>query len=147
MNNVEINAILKHHYRTRNMFLGCTSSDMIPHSQLYPYSAVVNTDDSSGAGIHWVCIHVPNADTIEYFDSYAMEPPSGDISNYLSKFTYVVKNTQQLQHLLSSTCGHYCVYFLIRRSSGASFHAIVNDLMKRGPKRDVFVRSFVERLL
>src|SRR4051794_26907604 len=115
MNAGQIIHILRKHHKTRDSFLTCCPSDSIPTSQLYPYSVVINTDDSTQSGTHWVCVYAPNQNTIEYFDSYAMDP-NPNISQYLEKFAKIVKNTTSLQGILSGVCGQYCIYFVIKRS-------------------------------
>lgn len=141
MDTIQINKFLKNHKNTKKIFLDCTSSDKIPLSDIYPYSCVVNTDDSSKPGQHWVSVYVPDSKTIEYFDSYALEP-NENIKIYLEKFEKVIKNDTCLQNLYSDVCGEYCIYFLINRGGGKNFHEIIENLSRKN-ERDKFVKTFV----
>src|SRR5258706_7127473 len=61
-----INRILIHNMK-RIKFLGCFPSDKIPLPITYPSCMVLNTDDSSEAGTHWIAMCLVNPDTVEYF--------------------------------------------------------------------------------
>lgn len=144
MNSLEISKILKHHHKSRTSYVGCFPSDMIPLIKKYPASIVLNTDDSSSPGTHWVAIYCPNSYTVEYFDSYSMKP-NENIAQFLSKFQKVVTSNKPLQDVFSDVCGHFCIYFIINRSLGQSFHQIIDKLSKI-KLNDEYVKHFVENL-
>ena len=144
MDNIQILKILKKHHKTFKCFIGCVPSDAIPVSDHYPYGVVVNTDDSTKPGRHWVAIFVPNSQTVEYFDSFAMVP-NQNISKYLSKFKYKYENKKELQSILADTCGEFSIYYIVKRCSGHTFEAILNELSKI-PDKDKYVREFVRKL-
>lgn len=124
---------------TRNFFLGCFPCDSIPHSDRYPYFAVANTDGSFQKGTHWICIYVLNAQHAEYFDSYG-ELPNPCLERYLNHYKYVRINLIQLQGYLSDSCGHYCIYFSIKRCGGSGFDEII-DSLERKKNSDKFVKN------
>ena len=51
----------------------------------------------------------------------------------------------QLQSIVSKFCGHFCIYFCIRRSSGLHMHKIVRSLSSDTGLNDVLVHSYVCR--
>lgn len=146
MNNFEINQILRSHFRTKNLFLESVPCDSGPsNKQTYPYALVMNTDFSGGRGIHWVAIFAISEKSVEYFDSYGM-PPNKCISAFLKKFDTVKRNHIRLQSYLSSVCGHYCIYFIVRRSYGESFENIIKGLKDLGDIRDSYIREYTNQL-
>jgi hypothetical protein len=84
-----------------------------------PMALIVNTDpDVEGVGEHWVAIYADEK-TVEYFDSYGQPPIRVGfyrLLNHLGKKWE--RNTRCVQQLFSSTCGHYCLYYLVLRSRG-----------------------------
>lgn len=70
---------------------------------------IVNLDNSSGPGTHWVAYHKNNNDSI-YFDSFGNLQPPTQITNYLKgKIQY---NYDSFQNYDSIICGHLCLKFL-----------------------------------
>jgi hypothetical protein len=145
MNNLEINRILRAHHKTKNIFITSSPCNIPPYSSRYPYALVMNTDDSRGSGIHWIAMYVTSSDTVESFDPSGL-PPNECISRFLRKFKEVKQNPYHLQAFNSSVCGHYCVYFIIRRCSGDSFASIIKRLHEMGDIRDSYVREYVSQL-
>ena len=62
------------------------------------------------SGSHWVATYVKNG-IINYFDSFGMPP---------------FQESDQIQNLLTTTCGYFCLYFLNEMSKGRSYY----DLLK-----------------
>jgi len=75
-----------------------------------PHLLVANNDPSSRPGRHWVCSCVENGRG-EYFDSFG-RPPTAEFERYIdqhcSSWTF---NRRQLQSVVSSCCGLYCIYY------------------------------------
>ena len=145
MNTDQINKILRQNVLTAETFLGCAPSDKIPITDLYPYAVVVNTDDSSRPGEHWVALYVPSEDTVEYFDSYGDEP-NENLSHYIGLFPDVKRSEESLQSLFSKVCGQYCIYFVIQRCLGRSFDDIVAHLREL-INPDFYVARYVSNSL
>ena len=87
--------------------------DQLPKSGCY----ILNLDDSSGPGTHWVAVY-----NNEYFDSYGLNPPK--------KLSHLnVVNTIRHQKL-ENTCGIWCCLFLLLRNNGISAYKISYNLFK-----------------
>ncbi|KAI1291112.1 hypothetical protein HDE_07691 [Halotydeus destructor] len=99
-------------------FCGVFPADHLRVPKSFPASVVVNTDDSGKPGEHWVAIHWPNRSSIEYFDSFGFPPLVPRIAKVVANgsFTY---NSATLQHPATSTCGVYCIAFVLSRAKGA----------------------------
>lgn len=110
------------------------------------FSAVVNTDDSSGAGKHWTCVFFDNRDdfpSCEFFDPLAEDgkPPEALLSvmRKISKrmnpekyFKYKFNKIRR-QSLLTSNCGYHVCKFIEDRYDGIPFSEAsgYDDYMKR----------------
>jgi hypothetical protein len=90
----------------------CCSKDKLNIKPLDKKSCyVINLDDFTGSGTHWVAIYVSGKNGF-YFDSFSITPPRNVINffkRYKIKWDY---NKQQIQDLPSTACGYYCLYFL-----------------------------------
>lgn len=134
--NTDLSQISLRNLKNSHMTMGC----------------VLNTDVSTGSGIHWFCIFCDklntSAPTIEYFNSSA-EPPKKDIVKWIdrekkdSNAQYIKVLTKQ-QQWSDTECGVYCLYFIFRRLCGTPVswfqnNTIRDDQMKKF-RRYVFRR-------
>ena len=142
----QLTSALKHNTSTRRYFLGCFPSDKIRESSIYPYCMIINTDDSSLPGTHWVAVNVLSRARIEYFDSLGEWPPVANIYRFLSRFEKISYISEGLQSPYSGCCGKYAVYFLLRRlRDSINFEDIVGHLRKCKTTPDRLVSAFVNR--
>jgi len=122
-------------------FDGVYSIDTLPAR---PRLLVCNTDPSHEPGRHWICICVKNG-TGEYFDSFG-RPPSKPLERYMNtsckNWTF---NSRQLQSVVSSFCGHYCIYYCLLRSRGITMNEIVASFSNDTGFNDSMVHAFVCR--
>ena len=75
-------------------------------------SAIVNLDDASGSGTHWVAYRKIKNKVI-YFDSFGDLSPPKELMNYWN-VDEVKYNYQRFQNYNSFNCGHLCLKFLSR---------------------------------
>ena len=86
---------------------------------------IYNLEPSYMSGSHWVATYVKNG-IINYFDSFGM-PPFQEIVNHAKrKNMTLLHQSDQIQNLLTTTCGYFCLYFLNEMSKGRSYY----DLLK-----------------
>lgn len=91
-------------------FRGVYMKDHLPNKMRKNESMIVNLDDSTGNGTHWVCFCKQNRE-IKYFDSFGIEPPT-ELLNYFktrNQLTYSVDINQNFDEVI---CGHLCLKFL-----------------------------------
>lgn len=86
--------------------------DKLPKRPWKNESAIVNLDNSTGRGTHWVCFQ-KNGQFVRYFDSYGDLVPPLEVQKYL-KDNYISYNRTAYQDVNSNSqiCGHLCLYFL-----------------------------------
>ena len=73
-------------------------------------SAIVNLDNSSGPGTHWVAYRKTKNKVI-YFDSFGDLPPPVELMYYWNACE-VKYNYHRFQEYDSFNCGHLCLKFL-----------------------------------
>ena len=95
-----------------------------PHNHMQALF-IYNLEPSYMSGSHWVATYVKNG-IINYFDSFGM-PPFQEIVNHAKrKNMTLLHQSDQIQNLLTTTCGYFCLYFLNEMSKGRSYY----DLLK-----------------
>ena len=143
MDSRQISRVLRKDDVASKHFVGVFPSDKLPkkmHGAL-----VANTDPHNKPGMHWVAFFVDHDDCMEYFDSYGMVP-------FVKSFQKILKrspngwmyNTKRIQGPLSTTCGHYCVYFLLLRCRGYSLQDIVSVFDRHNlVENDITIADFI----
>jgi len=79
-------------------------------------SAIVNLDESTGQGTHWVAYRKENYKTY-YYDSFGDLPPPLELVKYfysgLFKTKKIIYNYRREQDFNTVWCGHLCLKFLL----------------------------------
>ena len=149
MNSLQIETILQRYKPLNNKFIGVFSSNNIPNiGTQKPFCFVANTMRKGTVGEHWIACYSDKPNTLEYFDSFAEEPNCDMRQSMLANFSLVKQNKFSLQSLLSDTCGHYCICFLIIRSKQCNnFSSVLRKLHSiPSESRDAVIKRFVQRL-
>ena len=145
MNGVTIRKILKNDPAVSQSFLGVFPSDKVPTNACpTPCSVVANTDASGKPGQHWIAMHIDGSRNGFFFDSYGRAPELKPFRDFLllncgENWTF---NEKMLQNPLVSTCGQFCVYFLIFVCRGHTLAEIVSSFDESSDK-DQAVVDFV----
>ena len=85
-------------------------NDLPINGPKYRESAIVNLDDQSGPGTHWVAYR-KNGNNIVYFDSFGDLQPPIDLMLYFG-VDNVKYNHERYQDFDTFVCGHLCLKFL-----------------------------------
>ena len=105
-------------------FVGTFARDQLPHLQGdRPACIIANTDKQQEQGAHWVALHLRENGTGYYFDSLGLPPLYVEFVDYLNKRCPRgwVYNPCVLQGRISSTCGLYCIHFVLYASERITF--------------------------
>jgi len=105
-------------------FRGVFVRDNLPRKPGNVECGILNLDDASGKGTHWVGWSRAGKNKF-YFDSYGIQPPL-ELVEYLKN--PILYNTERLQPTNQVFCGHLCLYVLKQLSLGHHLQEIVNDL-------------------
>ena len=112
-------------------WLGTYARDQIPQlkHERRPYALVINKDEGSKPGEHWLALYAPCDSTkIEMFDSFGLPPNCYGLDNSLS--CKILFSSRSIQELSTKVCGHYALLFIYHRSRGHSFDKTINMLEK-----------------
>ena len=97
------------YYENESRFNGVYSRDNLPN-KLKDGIYVINLDEYSDIGTHWIALYVKNND-ITYFDSFGVEHIPKEIKTFI-KNRNIKTNIFMLQVYDSIMCGYffYCIY-------------------------------------
>ena len=94
--------------------------ETVPHNHMQALF-IYNLEPSYMGGSHWVATYVKNG-TINYFDSFGMPPFQEIVDHARKKKLILLHQNNQIQNLLTTTCGYFCLYFLNEMSKGRSYY-------------------------
>lgn len=75
--------------------------------------AIINLDDSSGPGTHWVA-YFKNNNNVYYFDSFGNLPPPKEFVTRLGSGVNIYYNYKKYQNFETVNCGQLCINFLLK---------------------------------
>mgnify|MGYP001179274625 CR=1 FL=1 len=105
-----------------NVYLVDTLLSAVTH---YPIFIVLNTHPHNLNGEHWKVIFIGKDRRGKLFDSLGLAP-NIPTQQWLRKHTRQYKrNERALQHPLSSTCGAFVLYFILKRLNVRRFESII----------------------
>jgi len=102
-------------------FRGVFLRDTLPKKPKQNECAIMNLDDTSGDGTHWVA-WFKRGNNKFYFDSLGLPPPT-ELNNYLGDVFYP---TAQIQPKQAVICGHLCLFVLKEMQKGKGLQEIIN---------------------
>ena len=145
MNSVQLDTFLKH----LPQFGGVFAADNIKIKHI-PCYIIVNTDTQNLSGQHWICMKL-SKDQCEFFDSLGKSPYNYHKSWHDLLITTAgsyLFNDQRLQNYSSSTCGQYCVYYILKSIHGYDFEDIIDGFDALNLKKnDASVLHFVHNYI
>lgn len=97
--------------RKISCFRGVFMRDDLPAKCFDTECAIINLDDISGPGTHWVAYYKKNCSAY-YFDSFGNLRPPLELIKYLGSKTKIVYNYEKYQNYDTVICGHLCIHFL-----------------------------------
>ena len=119
MNTKQLLDVLQHDSFTRTVFQSVVPADNLPRRILKrPQGFIVNTDDSTKKGSHWVAMYFTQDGKAEFFDSYGQDPDfySQGFETFLQNNSMTFAWTKRvLQSPWSRVCGHYCLFYALHR--------------------------------
>ena len=97
------------YYEKKSRFNGVYSRDNLPNI-IKDWAYVINQDEYSDIGIHWIALYVKNSD-ITYFDGFGVEHIPKEITK-LIKNKNIETNIFMIQAYDSIMCGYLCIGFI-----------------------------------
>ena len=127
MNTIELINILNKDKFSRKLFCGVQPIDELKNFKFQkPCSLIINTDESSKPGEHWIALYITRNGNLEYFDSYGNKPFKKEIYHFIKKHRMnLIYNKKKIQSSLSTNCGKFCLLFVLLRTRGLSMKKII----------------------
>ena len=140
LNNIQIKHQLENDEYSKKHFLGVFPRDRLPEINKFPSSLVFNTDPSTLPGAHWIAMYIDEYQKCTFFDSFGFKPDFFGLESYLNRISSNVEyNSKRLQGSNSSTCGHYCIFFILLKSRNFSLETILDMFSKSNFKLNDFL--------
>ena len=128
-------------------FVGVFSSNNIPNIKIYPSSLIANSHPTNKPGEHWIAMYINEDKFGIYFNSYGLYPLNQEFEKFLNDHTNNwIYNKTMLQSLNSTTCGHYCVLFILLITSGYSLNDIVSKFTKNTKINDLIIKNLYNEI-
>ena len=100
---------IQKYYQNEPKFNGVFSRDNFPN-KMKDGAYIINLDEYSGIGTHWISLYVKNYD-ITYFDSFGVEHIPKEIKKFIDSKN-VISNIFRIQAYDSILCGYFCTGFI-----------------------------------
>ena len=100
---------IQRYYQNQPRFNGVYSRDILPKIRDGAY--VINFDDYSDIGTHWVALWVNNGNHVTYFDSFGVEHIPEEIKAFINNKN-IKANIFRIQTYNSIMCGYFCIGFI-----------------------------------
>ena len=127
-------------------YLNIPINDVLSRDENVPHNHrqalfIYNLEPSYMLGSHWVATYVKDK-VINYFDSFGLPPFQEMVNHARKKNLTLLHQNNQLQNLLTTTCGYFCLYFLNEMNKGKSYF----DLLKVFDLNDTMINErFIAR--
>ena len=120
-------------------FRGTFSANNIPKFKDNFFSLIVNLSNEGETGTHFIAIFITE-NKILYFDSLGSLQINPNIKHYLETYKKPISYDQkQIQHLLSSHCGFFCIAFIICVENMIQ----TKNFLKIFHKRKLYLNDFI----
>ena len=111
------------YYENESRFNGVYSRDNLPN-KIKDGAYVINLDEYSDIGTHWVALWVNN-NNVTYFDSFRVEHIPKEIIKFIENRN-IKTNIFRIQAYDSIMCGYFCIGFINFMLKGKSLTKYTN---------------------
>ena len=101
-------------YKNEPRFNGVYSRDNLPErssTEIKDGAYIINLDDYSDIGTHWVALWVNHNNNVTYFDSFGAEHILKEIKAFINNKN-IKTNIFRIQAYDSIMCGYFCIAFI-----------------------------------
>ena len=131
-------------YQNEPRFNGVFSQDNLPTIKDGAY--VINLDEHSDIGTHWVALYVNNND-VTYFDSFCVEHIIDCPSSSASHNKSIKTNIFRIQAYDSIMCGYFCIGFIDFMLAGKTLTEYTNLFSPNNfKKNDIILNYFMSNI-
>ena len=131
---------IQKYYENESRFNGVYSRDNLPN-KIKDGAYVINLDEYSDIGTHWIALYVKNND-ITYFDSFGVEHIPKEIIKFIENRN-IKTNIFRIQAYDSIMCGYFCIGFIDFMFKGKTLTEYTNLFSPNDfTKKDDIIMSF-----
>ena len=148
MDTLQLKSIITKDKFAKKSFCGVIPIDYLPKTKLLKTcSFIVNTEDSSKSGKHWIAVYAPLRGSVEYFDPFGLEPSKIEILDFikLNKKRFIF-NPHQIQASSSYNCGLFCIFYILLRSRGISMLKTLKFFSEISNLNDEIIKVIFKKL-
>ena len=133
------------YYQNESRFNGVYSRDNLS-DKIKDGAYVINLDEYSDIGIHWVELYVNNK-TVTYFDRFGVSHISKEDKKFINNKN-IIANIFRIQAYDSVMCGYFCIGFINYMFMGKSLTDYANLFSPNNFKNndDIISNYFVNKL-
>ena len=136
---------IQKYYQNEPRFNGVYSRDNLPKIKDRAY--VINLDEYSDVGTHWVALYVSNND-VTYFDSFGVEYIPKEIKTFINHSLSITTNIFRIQAYDSIMCGYFCIGFIDFMLAGKTLTEYTNLFSPNNFKKndDIILNYFMSNI-
>ena len=140
------NFVIQVYYQNEPRFIGVYSRDTLP-GKINDGSYVINLDEYSDIGTHWIALYVNNK-TVTYFDSFGIEHISKELKKFVNNKNIIAK-IFRIQTYDSVMCGYFRIGFIDYMFMGRSLTDYTNLFSPNNFKKndDIILNYFLRSIL
>ena len=133
------------YYQNEPRFIGVYSRDNLP-DKIKDGAYVINLDDYSDIGTHWIALYVNNK-TVTYFDCFGIEHIPKEVEKVIGNRN-IVTNIYRIQNYDSIMCGYFCIGFIDYMFKGKSSTDYINLFSPNNFKKndDMILKYFLNKI-
>lgn len=127
--------------------LGVVSKDQL-QGRVKVGTIIINLEDSTGGGTHWVTLIVFPKKEVIFFDPFGFPPPR-EVNRYIGK--KIAVSIRHIQDIGSTMCGYYCLacdHYLRhskRRDKYEAFDDFLNLFKVDTKKNDEILKDYLRQ--
>ena len=114
---------IRNYYQNEPRFNGVYSRDNLPKIKDGAY--VINLDEYSDIGTHWVALYVHNND-VTYFDSFSVEHIPKEVKAFIDRSLSITTNIFRIQAYNLMMCRYFCIGFIDFMLAGKTLTKFTN---------------------
>ena len=114
---------IRNYYQNQPRFNGVYSRDNLPKIKDGAY--VINLDEYSDIGTHWVALYVHNND-VTYFDSFSVEHIPKEVKAFIDRSLSITTNIFRIQAYNLMMCRYFCIGFIDFMLAGKTLTKFTN---------------------
>ena len=133
---------IQKYYQNEPRFNGVYSRDNLPKIKDGAY--VINLDEYSDIGTHWVALYVHNND-VTYFDSFSVEHIPKEVKAFIDRSLSITTNIFRIQACDSIMSGYFCIGFIDFMLAGKTLIEFTNLFSPNNFKKndDIILNYFM----